>query len=481
MLALRSFRVRLALASALISGLVLLAFGTVAWWSLSRSRLELVDDELQHFGNRVAVRTGRNVDLNRLEGSLIDVYGAEKAADRFFSLLDTSNGEILFQSSGWPKELAPASFPGTKQPLRPQPRLDDVRGSKERDLPLPKPRIVMQPRFYKVTSRGARYRIGTFANPDVTIVLGANLNQVAQDMRELRLAFLAAVPGALGIVALGAAFVVWRALRPIEELGANMERISAQELDQRLQVGVTDQEFARIIDAYNAMLERLERSFHQATRFSADASHELKTPLAIMQGSLERALNQFADDERVQEVLMDLLEQTGRQRAILESLLLLSRADAGKLRLSKQRVNLSELLQTWREDASLLAEARDIQVHSSIEPEVWIEADPILLQRVAHNLFSNAVRYNWDGGSIECCLETGASEAILTVANTGDRLADDDRERIFDRFYRSPNASLDGGLGLGLSLAREIVQAHGGRIRAENSLDRTILKVTLPR
>lgn len=457
------------MASALISGLVLLAFGAVAWWSLNKSRLEDLDAELKHFGYRVALRTSRNVDAARLEGSLIDVFGAEKAAERFFVLL-SSDGTPLARSAGWPAALDAAAFPPGTAPIDPQPRMEDIRTA-PRDRPAPPPpRTVMEPRFYSARADGAPVRLGVFANPETVLVIGADLDRVAEDMRQLRQAFLVALPGALLIVALGAAWVARRALRPVAALGDDMRRVSARDLDQRIEAAGADREFATIIDNYNAMLERLERSFAQAIRFSADASHELKTPLAVMQATLERGLKDCADDEHAQAVFSQLLEQTGKQRSILESLLLLSRADAGRLEISARRVDLSALLGTWLEDAELFAEARDIKVKNDIEPGIAIDADPVLLQRVAHNLFSNAVRYNRDAGEILCRLTRENGRIEWTVANTGEPVPKADRERVFERFFRGQSArDVDGeaGTGLGLSLVREIIVAHGGEVAFE--------------
>jgi len=465
----RSFRSRIALISMGLSGLVLLVFGLVAWWSLSQSQLRSLDDELTTFGYRFAILSGPNVDGQRQEESLVGFVGIEAASHRFFAILDRRGNEI-FRSSQWPEVLDPQQFPAGSEPLDPQP---DV------TIPTPKPgaekserklRPVYESRFYTGTADGRRYRIGVFRNADTILVNGADLDQFSQDVIQLRNAFVVALPAALAVIALGAWWLARRALRPVQVLEKDMGNLSASALDQRLETGASDVEFARIIETYNAMLERLERSFHQANRFSADASHELKTPLAIMQGTLERSLARCKNEADAQEIFSELLEQTGRQGAILESLLLLSRADAGKLEISSERLNLSDLLETWMEDASLLAESRDITIRSEIEPDITIDGDPVLLLRVAHYLFSNAVRYNHDGGIIESCLSKSESGVVWTIANTGDLIAEEDRERIFERFERGAGGRKIDGIGLGLSLVREIVLAHGGKVTTgENS------------
>lgn len=478
----RSFRFRLALISVALSGLVLLVFGLVAWWALSQSQLRSLDSELANFGYRFASRSGPNVSGERQQETLVSMVGAEVASYRFFAILNR-RGVPLFHSAQWPEDLDSQQFPAGTNPLDPQPELIIPEPKPGEERPDRELRPVFEPRFYTERSAGRRYRIGVFSNGDAILVSGADLNQFSLDVIQLRNAFLVALPAALAVIAFGAWWLGRKALRPIRVLENDMKNLSVNELDQRLETGKADVEFARIIDTYNAMLERLHRSFHQANRFSADASHELKTPLAIMRGTLERGLKQCQDDEAAQEVFSQLLEQTGRQGGILESLLLLSRADAGKLEISAERIELSEMLETWMEDASLLAEGRDITIRSEIEPGIEMDGDPILLQQVAHNLLSNAVGYNRTGGSIKSRLSRTDSGIEWTIANTGDPIADEDRERIFGRFERTQAASDSGfeGAGLGLSLVKEIVVAHDGKVTAgENAEGMVEFRVWFP-
>lgn len=457
----RSFRFRLALISMGLSGLVLLVFGLVAWAALSQSRVSSLDQELSNFGFRFASRSGPGVIIERQEETLVSMVGSEVAPYRFFHILNR-NGKPVSASSGWPDGLDPTRFPASDEVMESQPELVVV--SPKPGAPSPERRLrpVYKPRFYTVTHNHRRYRIGVFRNADVILASGADLDQFSQDVIQLGKAFLIALPAALAMIALGAWWLGRKALRPIRVLEKDMGSLSVRDLDQRLEAGNADIEFARIIEVYNSMLERLERSFHQANRFSADASHELKTPLAIMRGTLERGLSSVRSEEEAQEVFSDLLEQTGRQGAILESLLLLARADAGRLEMSSEPLDLSALLETWMEDASFLAEEKEISIQSEIEPGIEIEGDAIMLQRVAHNLLSNAVRYNDRGGRIESCLSRVGDGIEWTIANTGEVISGSDHERLFERFERMPSSG--DGTGLGLSLVKEIVVAHGGQV-----------------
>jgi signal transduction histidine kinase len=411
--------------------------------------------------------------------SMVENFGEERAATRFFAFL-TNEGEILHRSPGWPASIDPLRFEPSAELLDPQPSVpgppprDDRRGAVRQG------RLVYTPLFFTIHQDGQHFRLGVFANPEVRLVVGADLRELSGEVDALRRAFLLALPGALLLVGGGAWWIARGALHSVHALGEGMQQVSARSLRTRLEPGRAVREFAAIVAQYNAMLERLERSFHQATRFSADASHELKTPIAVMRGTLERALLEAGDDSTSQAIYSELLEQLDRQKAILESLLLLSRADAGQLPLSSGPVDLSEKLNLWLEDAGYLAEERAISIRSEVEPGLQVRGDAGLLQQVAHNLFSNAVRHNHDGGEIVCRLHEQGDFVNLEISNTGPEISESDREKVFDRFQRGSSAQGTGS-GLGLSLVREIIGAHGGGIALNSQNGLTTFRVTLPK
>ncbi|WP_415354790.1 sensor histidine kinase [Leptolyngbya sp. FACHB-1624] len=230
------------------------------------------------------------------------------------------------------------------------------------------------------------------------------------------------------------------------------------------------------------MLERLERSFLQASRFSADAAHELKTPLTILQGELERSLQQVEPGSEVQQRLSSLLDEVRRLSSIMRKLLLLSLADAGQMSLYRVKVNLSELLFEMLEDIELLAP--HLTVQSDIAPGLSVQGDRDLLKQVLQNLLSNAIKYNLEKGWIR--IRAGQSQTAIqvTIANASKGIPVQDRDRIFDRFHRGDPARTRKveGIGLGLSLAREIVRAHQGDLKLDASqMGQTAFILTLPK
>lgn len=325
----------------------------------------------------------------------------------------------------------------------------------------------MTPSFSTFESQEGPWRIGVMGNPYVTVVFGVSLSPFHEEMARARNAFVVSTIVALLLILAGGWLLANRALHPVQTLAGAVEQVNARGLDRRVPEVAQDAEFGRLTHQFNAMMDRLEKSFGQATRFSADAAHELKTPLTILQGQLEEALRTAESGSAHQESYSKLLEEVQRLKSITQKLLLLSLADAGQLTPNLAPFNLSEAITELSEDTQILG--KSMEVASEIDPEVWIMADDALMRQVLHNLGSNAVKYNKPGGRIRFQLRRKGNDAVLKVWNRGDPIGQEERERIFDRFYRadpSRNRKI-GGAGLGLSLAREIARAHSGELKLE--------------
>ena len=293
------------------------------------------------------------------------------------------------------------------------------------------------------------------------------------------------LPIALVLLAGGARWLYGTALKPVDDIVAAAERITADRLEQRLPLSGNLDEIGHLTAVLNRMIDRLQRSFEQARRFSADASHELKTPLTIIRGELEIALRSGEIPDAIERTMLDLLDETGRLIHIVEGLLLLSQADAGKFPVGKDPVELTELIEELAEDIEILGDRLEIGVELRLEPSVRVKGSPQFLRQLVLNLFDNAIKYNRHAGTIRCELTAAGGMAVFRIANTGEDIPTEDRERIFNRFFRveSSRARGDagGGQGLGLSIAREIVRAHGGALTIENSEPGwTVFQFTIP-
>jgi heavy metal sensor kinase len=300
---------------------------------------------------------------------------------------------------------------------------------------------------------------------------------------ELAGAYAAALPLAVLVAALGVWWITRKALQPLREVAAAAEQIDAKALNRRLPQPRVQDEVGRLVQVLNHTFDRLERSFEQATRFSSDASHELKTPLTIMRGEIESALKAEVDNPRIESLLDGLLAETQRLCDIVEKLLLLSRADAGALTLRKEILDFSSVCHELVEDAEILATPKRINTEFEISSEVEVWADESYLRRMLLNLLDNAIKYNVEGGALSISLTRSGALALFRIGNTGPGIPNGQENRVFERFYRADlsRSSDTGGSGLGLSICREIVAAHGGQMWLEQPRSGwTAFAVTLP-
>lgn len=467
---LHSFRLKLALFSGAITGLLLVVAGMILWRVSYRFNLDRLDHEIRNIGQGNLDRVLGGDHWVRLDDALKFVGGSKSAAT--FVLWVKNYDRVVYQSPDWPAGIPPDSLPMPKrfegpdgpppgQPPPPPPRRGEEISPRNPGLPR------LEASFVTRTTDGRTWRIGVMGNPYVLLLVGADIGEFNGRMTDLRNTFLATLPVALLLVAGGSWLVARRALRPVLALTQTAERVTVRGLDQRIPAMTQDQEFNRLVTVFNEMMDRLETSFTQATRFSADASHELKTPLARLQVELEQALETAPSGSPQQEVYSSLLDEISRLKAIVQKLLLLSLADAGQLRINREPVNLTRMLDNVIEDCQ--AQAPGLTVERELAPDLHVSADPHLLEQAVQNLASNAVKYNCEGGRIRFELTQEAGRVMVRVANTGPGIPAADHGRVFERFYRadkSRSARVEGA-GLGLSLSREIFRAHGGDLILE--------------
>jgi heavy metal sensor kinase len=481
---LNSFRLKIALLSGLITGLLLVASGGVLWRVSYRFNLDRLDHEIRNLGQGNLDRVLGGDHWIRLDDALRFVSGRGPSAA--FVLWVKNYDKMVYQSPEWPMNLAPESFPvpgpyegpnapRPGQPLPPPPRRGEEISSRNPALPR------KEAQFYTRQADGRTWRVGVMGNPYVTLIIGADIGEFNGRMIELRNTFLATLPVVLLLAAGGAWLVARRALRPVTALTRTAEQMTVRGLDQRIPAMTRDQEFNRLITVFNEMMDRLETSFRQATCFSADASHELKTPLARLQVELEQALESAPSGSPQQGVYGSLLDEISRLKAIVQKLLLLSLADAGRLQLNLEPVDLTRLLENVIEDCQ--AQAPNLTVEHDLAANVQVSADSDLLEQALQNLVSNAIKYNHANGRVVLELAREADRVRVRVANTGPGIPPADRHRVFERFYRG-DPSRSGrveGVGLGLSLSREIIRAHGGEVVLEDGgSDLTAFRVILP-
>lgn len=497
-----STRLKVALLSAGMSGIVLSAFGAAMWGYIYHLRVQAVDREIRTFATQHRGLFAGRANYDRLSSSLEFTFGDDYTNKVILALRDAA-GMSLYVSPHWPADLSLRRLLATMPLKSPIPQATSTTNANNSgEIPWgerrgtgwgygrgrggPPPEIAFSgpARFSTMTANDSKWRIGMMENEQLGLIIGLNQADLDRELNRLRNAFLAGLPVALLLVGLGGWIVAGRALHPLATIAATAEQVTAHGLDRRIpDSGAGSPEAARLIQVLNRMMDRLEASFRQATRFSADASHELKTPLAVMQGELENALQAATPGSAEQQLFSNLLEEIHRLKTITRSLLLLAQADAGQLKLSIESVELSAELEEILEDARVLAAGSDIRFESQLQPSIICSADVALLRTALLNVVHNAIKYNEPGGRLEISLSRANGAAVVAVGNSGPGIPESDRRRVFDRFHRVNRArpAAPEGVGLGLSLAREIVRAHrGDLVLKESRPGWTCFVLTLP-
>lgn len=455
-----SFRLKLTLWSVGTSGTVLVVFGFLFLKLIARVGLERIDRELIAI-SQLHLREPRPPEHWERLGEALALTAAQSPRPRIILHVQHADGTRLYRSPDWPADLQP-QFPAPLERLPPPPR-EPPRGfgPPRQRLHGPAPiTFLLKPSLQTI----AHWRVGRLGNDQVTLLVGVDLTNYQAELDRRRGVLLTILPIALAVLAAGGWWLAERALRPIRLITTTAEGITARGLDRRIPAVRADTEFQRLIGVFNAMLDRLEKNFHQAIRFSADASHELKTPLTILQGEIEQSLREATAGSPAQQRYGQWLEEIHRLKTIMRQLLLLAQADAGELPLSREAVDLSALAGELAEDAASLAP--HLAVNATVMPGLVVQGDRLLLQQALQNLLSNAIKYNDPNGRIEISGQPRDGTTVLVVGNTGPGIPAVDRAHVFDRFFRGdPSRSrIREGTGLGLSLAREIIRAHGGEL-----------------
>jgi signal transduction histidine kinase len=511
----RSLRLRVALYTSLLAGIVLASFAALAWFGIRGAYEHHLDAVLRMELRRMLSRP-LSADAARASvASLREEIPFEGAVPPQIELYQSASGELLLRTDDFPAGVAKPELkrpPGANALPGPPPRLPPPDANAERDFPpdapppddpghppppgmpppgapppgqgpprngafLGAPEVVLS----TLTAGGTTWRIAQGSSPNSLASVAADRAVLRAEMQSVTNVFALSLPAALLLIALGAWWIAGRAAAATQRLARAMHGIDSQHLEQRLAPAQYDREFDPVIASFNELLARLERSFNAARRFGADAAHELKTPLAVMQGSLEATIAAEPDGSPTQAVSARLLGEVRRLDAIVRKLLLLAHADAGRLRIEREAIDWSAALRMQAENAA--EDAQPLRVEAAIAPHIRIHADRTLIDQAVSNLIGNAIKYNAASGWIRIELHALGARAQLIVRNARDAQRAIDAQRLFERFWRGEEPSGQGGdgHGLGLALAREIARAHGGDCRLLELTDSQIaLLLELP-
>lgn len=481
-----TFRTRLALQTMLVAGLLLAAYGTASWWYAQQQLARTLDLRLTESARRLWTRLAPRSPLEEFRAAAADVMGDSpeaRSSSVVFVVQNVAPREVIF-SSGRAQEFQSVDF-AARLPT------ENIKPLLSSDLPLPQARSVRpqmpeirDPLFFTEKAQGEEWRLVAFSNPNYTVFVGLSLRGFYAETRRAGLWFLGAGAVGLALAGLGAWWSSHRAMRPLERVVSTAERLTASELDQRIAVSARDdREFAQLITVLNGMMDRLQASFQQAARFTADASHELKTPLAVMHATAHDLLRHSEPGSSQHDQLENLAREIARLKGITQSLLLLSQADAGKLPLQREVYDLSADLGRLVEDAEVLCDQAGLRCEHEVAPSLQVYADRALMRQVFQNLLSNAVKYNRPNGVVKISLRKADDHAEFAITNTGPGIRSENQPRLFERFFRgdAAHSGLTEGFGLGLNIAHELARANDAKLELlESGNDTTTFRIVVP-
>jgi heavy metal sensor kinase len=309
-------------------------------------------------------------------------------------------------------------------------------------------------------------RRGRIGNTPVVIQVARSEAAMRTDLQQLALILALGLPLAVAVAGLGGYTLARRALLPIERMAERARTITAERLHDRLPVHNPDDEMGRLADVFNETLARLEGSFEQMRRFTADVSHQLRTPLTAIRSVGEVGLREHRDEAAYRGIVGSMLEEADRLASLVDRLLMLSRAETGEARASAEVFDLYELAEEVAGHLEVLAEEkRQSIVCERVDGRggSYASADRFAIRQALINLVDNAIKFSPAGGQIRVCVADARDEAVVEVIDSGGGIDPAARPRIFDRFYRAANAEAPGA-GLGLSIAKGAVEASGGRL-----------------
>lgn len=311
------------------------------------------------------------------------------------------------------------------------------------------------------------------------VQVGQSLDSIDDTLERLVRALVIGIPLIVFCAAIGGYLLASQALQPIDQITRTAQRISAEDLHARLNLPPSNDEVGRLAATFDSMLLRLDTSFERERRFAADASHELRTPLAAMQAILGVTRERRRTTEEYEQALDDLSGEAQRLRELIEALLRLARADRSGLR-QVASTNLSLMLSDVTETLAPLASEKGNTLETKIAPNLMIIGDSDDLIRLWLNLIDNAIKYT-DQGKVSVAATSDSATISVTIRDSGIGIAPEHLPHLFERFYRVDTARSAGGSGLGLAIARDIVQAHSGRITIESRINiGTLVIIQLP-
>lgn len=454
-----SIRWRLTLWYGATMALALGGFSVLVLFLASHQSLAHVDAALREEMQELVLETQMAKTLPELKTQLQARFFQHDVYD--FRVLD-SEGRLLFVSSGL-VEISNEEWQGSTTAS-----------------------TSMKYETYSLGERGEYRIVGTLSQGNLgnlTVQAMTSLTPYYAEIQTLRTIILVLLPLVLVIASLGGYWLAGRALAPVKHIASVADAITINHLDRRIEVTNPNDEIGRLATTLNSLIARLERAVNEIQRFTADASHELRTPVAALLSEAESTLRLPRTQEEYKQALTVIVEEATRLGRLADQLLNLSRHDAGIVHYEHDTVRLDALLLDVGDQLRPSAEKRQVRLEVGEMQPCEMQGDDIRLSQVFYNVLENAVKYTPEGGRVEIRCRISKGSALIEVEDTGIGIAAEKLPHVFDRFYRGdPSRSGQaGGTGLGLSIAQTAIVAHNGKIQIHSEEGvRTTVTIQLP-
>ncbi len=321
-------------------------------------------------------------------------------------------------------------------------------------------------------------------NKKVTSIVqvGTSLEDFDDSMRRLLLILIVGTFTSVSLTIGVGYLIAKKALKPVDKIRRAAVKISSSNLEEYIDIGARRDELGKLAETFNAMISRLRDAFQRINQFSIDVSHELKTPLTILKGGTEVVLRKERNPEEYRALLSSHLEEIDRMSQIIDDLLLLSKADTGKMQLNLSDIDLKDLILQVYVGMKIFAERKDVALVVDDLQDARLKGDELKLRRMLWNIVDNGIKYTNSGGRVEISSASDDGYVRINVKDTGVGIGDEDIKYVFDRFYRADRArKRESGTGLGLSISKWIAEAHRGAIEVESTLSSgSLFSIKLP-
>jgi heavy metal sensor kinase len=321
-------------------------------------------------------------------------------------------------------------------------------------------------------NRRGNWLVATARLPDGSwLQVGKTTEALAELLAQFRTVFGWIALAALVLGVAGGAWLARRALAPVRQLIGTVENVIATgQMDRRMPVPQTNDEISNLARLFNDMLEKNEMLIRRMREALDNVAHDLRTPLTRLRGVAELALQGEPNAETCRDALLDAMEESDRVLTMLNTLMDISEAETGLMKLDLQPVPLDQVVREVTELFEFVAQEKSITITTAISANLVVRADRNRLRQVLVNLLDNAIKYSAPGAHVEISAEPSPDEVVITVRDTGTGIPAGEIPRIWERLYRGDKSRSQRGLGLGLSLVRAIIRAHGGRIEVESTV-----------